>query len=371
MEWHARYALIGAFVLTVLAAGFGFTYWLKNTGGLGQRTTYLVRFESSVSGLAVGAPVTFNGIKVGEVTDLVFGIDDPRQVTATIVIDARTPVRRDTRVTIESQGLLGGTVAITLLGGAPTAPPLERGNGGPALLHADVGAAASMTDAARDALQRLDAILADNAQSLHSAIDNINTFSAVLARNSDRIDSILAGLERMTGAPAKLTSGFDLTVPASFPAIARIPSGQLVVPEPTTLVIFDSQRILTRSRDQLSIIDNAQWSDSVPKLVQAKLIQAFENANYQKVARPMDALTTDFQLLIDVRSFDIAVGSAPVAEVTLSAKILSQTGKIVATRTFHAETPAGGLDAAQSAAALNQAFGAVTVELVVWTCGAI
>ncbi len=43
METKARYALIGLFALGVIAAGFGFVYWLQTTGGLGARTSYRIR----------------------------------------------------------------------------------------------------------------------------------------------------------------------------------------------------------------------------------------------------------------------------------------------------------------------------------------
>ena len=44
--------------------------WLHNTGGLAASVIYRVHFQSSVSGLLAGAAVLFNGIRVGEVTDL-------------------------------------------------------------------------------------------------------------------------------------------------------------------------------------------------------------------------------------------------------------------------------------------------------------
>jgi phospholipid/cholesterol/gamma-HCH transport system substrate-binding protein len=58
METRAPHALIGLFVLTVIAAGFGFVYWLHNSGGLTERTVYRVRFENTVSGLLTGAAVS-------------------------------------------------------------------------------------------------------------------------------------------------------------------------------------------------------------------------------------------------------------------------------------------------------------------------
>ena len=58
METRARYALIGLFLLGVIAAGFGFVYWMENRGGFLPRTAYQVRFESSVPGLSVGSAVS-------------------------------------------------------------------------------------------------------------------------------------------------------------------------------------------------------------------------------------------------------------------------------------------------------------------------
>ena len=79
METRARYALIGLFMLAVIAASFGFVYWLEEQGRLfASATTYLVQFQSSVSGLLVGSAVLFNGIRVGEVTQLGLDADHPR-----------------------------------------------------------------------------------------------------------------------------------------------------------------------------------------------------------------------------------------------------------------------------------------------------
>jgi phospholipid/cholesterol/gamma-HCH transport system substrate-binding protein len=107
METRAPFAVVGAFVLAAIIAVFGFVYWLHNSGGLGPRTTYHVQFDGSVPGLLVGAGVLFNGIRVGEVTELGLAPDNPRRVNATISVAATTPVRSDTRVGLEFQGLTG------------------------------------------------------------------------------------------------------------------------------------------------------------------------------------------------------------------------------------------------------------------------
>jgi phospholipid/cholesterol/gamma-HCH transport system substrate-binding protein len=125
METRAPYALIGLFVLAIIGAVFGFVYWLHNTGGLAERAYYRIRFEHSVSGMLVGAAVLFNGIRVGEVTDLKLDPANPNQVLTTIGVIAGTPIRSDAKAGIEFQGLTGVAV-VALSGGNPAAPALAQ-----------------------------------------------------------------------------------------------------------------------------------------------------------------------------------------------------------------------------------------------------
>src|SRR5246127_2038440 len=150
METRAPFVVIGAFVLAAIVAVFGFVYWLNNTGGLGARATYHVQFDGSVPGLLVGAAVLFNGIRVGEVTELGLAPDNPRRVNATISVAATTPVRPDTRVGLEFQGLTGVPV-IALEGGMRLAGSGEVPN-----LIAEPGAGLSMMQGARDGVRNGD-----------------------------------------------------------------------------------------------------------------------------------------------------------------------------------------------------------------------
>ena len=156
METRAPFVIVGAFVLAAIVAVFGFVYWLHNTGGLGPRASYHVQFEGSVPGLLVGAAVLFNGIRVGEVTELGLAPENPRRVNATISVASTTPVRADTKVGLEFQGLTGVPV-IALEGGTEVAQSGEV----PTLI-AEPGAGQSMTQAARDALRQVDTVLSEN-----------------------------------------------------------------------------------------------------------------------------------------------------------------------------------------------------------------
>ena len=183
METRAPFVVVGAFVLAAIAAVFGFVYWLHNTAGLGPRT----RFDGSVPGLLVGAAVLFNGIRVGEVTEIGLAPDDPRRVNATISVASAAPVRPDTKVGLEFQDLTGVPV-IALEGG--TAP--KTAGAMPALI-ADAGAGHSMTQAARDALRKVDSVLSENSAPIKETIANLQVFSEGLARNTGKLDGIVAG----------------------------------------------------------------------------------------------------------------------------------------------------------------------------------
>jgi len=374
METRAPYALIGLLVLAAIGAVFGFVYWLNNTGGLNKRTVYHVRFENTVSGLLPGAAVLFNGIRVGEVTDLQLSSDNPRQVLAKIAIATNTPVRADTHVGLEFQGLTG--VPVIALEGRSNAPSTwSTALGEPPVLTADPSAGLSMTQAARDALRRVDTVLAENSEPLRETIANLKTFSAALARNSDRLDGIVAAVERMTGGGPAVAPPiiYDLTAPRAFPPIDKVPAGLLAVLEPTAIIMFDTQKILVRpSGTEGPTFANARWSDNLPKLLHARIIQSFENANLLRtVTRATEGLTADYQLFIDIRSFQLSMTAEPVADVEFAAKILSNDAKIIEARIFRATVPVKPADAAGTAAALNEAFGKVIVELVPWTLSAM
>ncbi len=202
METRANYVLIGAFTLAVVAGVFGFVYWFQNIGGTGERVFYRVQFEGSVSGLRTGASVLFNGIRVGEVTDLKLNPQHPKQVIASISINKSVAVRKDTEIGLEFQGLTGIS-ALSLRGGDPSLPPLagavDNKDDHPPLLIAPPGATQDVTEAARDALRKVQDFIEENQKSFHSALENIDKFTGALARNSDRIDRITAGLENLTG----------------------------------------------------------------------------------------------------------------------------------------------------------------------------
>src|SRR5476649_187021 len=175
MERKANYVLIGLFTLAVIAGAFGFVFWIHQTAGKKQSVSYRVIFDGTVSGLRVGSSVLFNGIRVGEVTQLALNADKPTQVVAMLQVNKATPIRSDTRVGLEFTGLTG-IASVSLKGISATTPLLEREEGEPPTLKADPSASQDMMQAVRDVVTKVDTVIASNQDALHKAIENLAEF---------------------------------------------------------------------------------------------------------------------------------------------------------------------------------------------------
>jgi phospholipid/cholesterol/gamma-HCH transport system substrate-binding protein len=229
METRANYILIGCFTLAVIMGAFAFVYWFHHVGGTGERTGYRVVFQGPIGGLRSGASVTFNGIRVGEVTDLSLDPKDPKQALATISVNTDTPIRADTEVSLDSQGLTGIAV-LALRGGSAAAGPLTAKLGDMPLLSAGSSASQDMMAAARDVARRIDALLADNQEAIKKSLRNIENFTDMLARNSESLQTSVRNIETFTNSLAKNSEKVD-NIMASVDRIMGGADGKGDVPE--------------------------------------------------------------------------------------------------------------------------------------------
>lgn len=122
MQPRVNYFVVGIFVVILAALGITIGLWLS----ISQRKphdTYLLYMREPVSGLAVQAPVKFNGVEVGYVGSIQLNPKDPQQVRLELQIEEGTPINQSTTATLMAQGVTGVTY-IGLKAAAPTAPPL-------------------------------------------------------------------------------------------------------------------------------------------------------------------------------------------------------------------------------------------------------
>ncbi|MGU3537040.1 MlaD family protein [Methylobacterium sp. A54F] len=202
METRANYALIGAFTIAIVLAGFGFAFWLK--GGSSSQVAQAVRivFSGSVGGLAKGSSVTFNGIKVGEVTDVRLLPQDPRRVVAMVKVEPTTPLRADTRARLDS-AMLTGVSVVALSGGNADSPALTPGSGDQMpTIFADssdiqdmMAAAKQIAQRADDVLQRLDKVVSGNEGVINRTLANVESFSKTLADAGPAVSALVRAID--------------------------------------------------------------------------------------------------------------------------------------------------------------------------------
>ena len=206
METRANYVLIGSFTLAVIAAAFGFVLWFQSLHTTKARSPLRIVFEGPAAGLRNGGSVNFNGIRVGEVISV--KLDNPRRVVALAMVENSAPIRKDTLVGLEFQGLTG-VAAISLKGGEEAAPAVPLDEDGIAVLTADPNRLQDVTEAIRGTLQNINRVVADNQEAVKSSLHNLETFTNSLARNSVRIDAIMERVDGVMGKADSVMIGLD------------------------------------------------------------------------------------------------------------------------------------------------------------------
>ncbi len=188
METRAHHVLIGLFTVIVMAAALLFALWLTKSSSDRQFSYYEVVFNEAVTGLSVGSAVQYNGIKVGDVTQLKLDAKDPSKVLAQIRLGGDTPVKQDTHARLALTGVTGLAV-IQLSGGSAQSTPLTGHDGQVPVIVADPSP--------------LSRILANGEDLVVNINEVVARASELLSReNMDRVGRTLDHLDKATGAIA-------------------------------------------------------------------------------------------------------------------------------------------------------------------------
>lgn len=181
--------------------------------------------------------------------------------------------------------------------------------------------------------------------------------------------ALLAGCAVLPGGgPAPLDT-YELTAPKieSRAARGRL---QILVAEPAALKTLDSENVVIKtSPGSIEYLKGAQWGDRLPRLVQVRLAQTFQSGGgFAGVGRPGEGLAIDYQVVTELRAFEVRVNGTAHAEVDIFVKLLNdRNGTVRAARNFTASVPVGGSGNDAYVRALNAAFGRVATEIVAWT----
>ena len=244
METKAHHVLVGAFTLAVAVLAMLFALWAAKTVSDRQWDEYEVVFTEAVTGLTRGGVVQYNGIAVGDVTELRLDATDPSKVVARIRVGAGTPVKTDTTAKLAFVGLTG-LVQIQLSGGSPQSPMLKEATGGEGLprISAQESAFAKLlsssediTTTASDVLIRINRMLNDETvENVSKTMANLEQVTGTLAAergeiaqllrdarsSAERLDRVLATAESTMGGLDRSVAALDKDLPRILATLDR------------------------------------------------------------------------------------------------------------------------------------------------------
>ena len=206
METRANYVLIGAFTLAVAVFALLFGLWAGKFAADDDWHEYTIRFTQAVTGVSVGSPVLYNGLEVGQITDLQLNPEDLREVIVTIQVDASIPLRQDTEAGIRLLGLTG-LAAIQLSGGAPESPIFQHRPGQPppeiaaleSPLQRLMESSEGMFVTANNILLQMEKVLTDeNIEEVSQTLASLRQFSDTLADQREQFASLVQQAEQAT-----------------------------------------------------------------------------------------------------------------------------------------------------------------------------
>lgn len=256
METRAHHVLIGAFTVVVVALAVLFALWLGKSSLSKQHHYYDIVFTEAVTGLSTGSPVQYNGIQIGQVSQLKLDPRDPRKVLARIQVAADTPIKVDTRAKL---GLLGltGVAFVQLTGGAPDSPQLMPTPENPVpVIKSESSALTKLLASGSDVVTNLNGILdrlgrivsQQNVDRISHTLKNIDQTTTTLAAEREDLRQLIqqaseasVQLNRTLAGANKLVNG---------PALATLQQAQAAMAslQQTTKTLND---LLAENRDSL------------------------------------------------------------------------------------------------------------------------
>jgi cholesterol transport system auxiliary component len=179
---------------------------------------------------------------------------------------------------------------------------------------------------------------------------------------------LLSGCALLGGGSRPLDT-YELTAPAAGDGRGRS-YRQILIAEPSALKALDGQNIvISPAPGNIQYLKGAQWADRLPKVVQARLAETFQRSGeFKGVGKPGEGLAIDYQVIVEVRAFQVRVDGGAHADVELFVRLLNdRNGTVRAEKVFTATAPVEGEGNDAYVGALDAAFGQAAVEIVDWT----
>jgi phospholipid/cholesterol/gamma-HCH transport system substrate-binding protein len=218
MEPEARYSLVGAVVLALVAALAAGVVWLAASGNQRDMRSYHVYFaKQSLEGLDVRSDVRMKGIRVGEVKSLAFARDHAGTVEVVVAVEPTAPVLQSTRAVVD-RNIITGLASIRLVSLDDNSPPLTpTGDDGVAVIAEGSSQFQQFSETVGELARRADVTLArinetlsrENVAAISDTLTNLRLATRESTGTLQRIDATLAKAGAAADALRVTATGAD------------------------------------------------------------------------------------------------------------------------------------------------------------------
>lgn len=260
---RATNLVIGTLTLAAAAAAIGGLLLVQKTRLAQQRAPLRVVFDGgSAAGLRKGGPVNFDGVQAGQIVSVT--LDSPRRVVALVMLDKSAPIRKDTTAGIEFQGLTG-IAAVSLVGGAPAAPPVPLDADGTPILTADLRDQETMVET----VHNVDKFITSNEATVKDTLQSIERASETLQSKNEAVVATIDQIEQSFNGFDKVVTRLD----QAFPGFAQGDPGALLEKAQSIRELADSfkvksARVMEESRK--SLLDVSDSANAISSKIEGQ-----------------------------------------------------------------------------------------------------
>jgi len=226
---RAQKVRLGVFLLVSFLLLLALVAAVVGSAVFADRDRYLIQYDISVSGLEVGAPVKYNGVRVGRVERIWIDTEQVSQTVVAISLQGGTPIKENTRAVLNVQGITGLRF-IELVGGtsaAKTLPPGASIQAGESFVDTMTGRAEQLSLKAEKLLNQMLRLTGEENQALlgdvlERAGSLMHTLDETVQQNRHKIGETLDNLNR---SASKLNTALDeirLAAATTREAVGRI-----------------------------------------------------------------------------------------------------------------------------------------------------
>ncbi|OGT41687.1 MAG: hypothetical protein A3F42_03020 [Gammaproteobacteria bacterium RIFCSPHIGHO2_12_FULL_37_34] len=200
MEPKVNSIVVGIFISTLLLTILLTIIWLSLGLSLEKYATYLVYMTESVTGLTVNSNVEYNGVEVGEVSNIMLDPSNPHFVQLLLRIKSSTPITQGTIATLATRGLTnityvalkdaGKDIRPLILKSGQTFPIIQSG---PSLFTRLDIALGRLVANFRRVQVSLEALLdKENLQAAKKTLANLDQITQILKESDAKLNLIFA-----------------------------------------------------------------------------------------------------------------------------------------------------------------------------------